>query len=569
MNYRRDQNFAAADATERPSRLARRRRWVWRFAGCLLTALGSADLPSWAGEQTITGSQENQSSEQDRSTDKPIFQELMPNVTPEMWQALADLDAWPPAERVVMRILDRLSVLSKASWQRLPQVARSAENSERWPNTAPSPGTALVLRGKALGGQSIRLTPDMAEAFQRPSYYLVKVEVPTPLPVDSGERSDSLVVGVLVPRLPRHWQVGAPMQEPVVLQGLVLSYLSPSSFSQSNLAALFSTAATAEPPEVWPLLAASRVRWYPSQANGALKVSESHVCLSQCGFDLGLFEQVQLNSEQSFLPEEQELFTEFFRAVKRLQDTDQAIPVAAAWDVVDVVRRPQDYLGQCVPLTGTVRRVTPVLVESADVAERLGSERYYQLDLFLKLGNRQLNFLVPKGKQTGTESEKKMTIRGEFGVTVLLDHLPEALADYEPGESLHADVELPGFFLKQWRHTTLASQAVSDHVRKPNPIFVGLADRLEVRRMSPLVAVDYGAVLFFAGLVGLTAVLLITNRVLAHRPSHLKSRDEARGARGVEPDVIDWTRLAEQEREEPTESSPESNDIGPFPDSPP
>ena len=476
---------------------------------------------------------------------------LFPGVTPAMWQALKALQHWPAEERTVMRILSRVPSISERSWQRLPHVPVTQagdEPAERKVLACPQAGEVLEMSGVAVRVHAIALSGNVAQSFQQKHYYLVDVAIPEVVAaVDDGTATDQppndtkssqpceRLVGVLVASVPRNWKTGAEIREPVFFRGLVVAQL------QQGLGGKVSE-------QDYPVLAANRMQWYPSELNQEHRVEAGHLLLARAGFDVGLLDRVRLNTQQAITSDEQDLFVEFFRAVKNIDRSPIAVVPESDWDVVDLVRYPQKFLGHCLNVVGTVQRITPVLVESPEMAARLGCERYYQLDVFLPLGNRQLKFVEPpspgkRDDRVGSEPSPpvpEMTIQGGFGITVLLDQLPDGLSG---GDDVgqRSDIEVPCFFLKQWRHSTIATQAVSKRIKKPNPIFVGLSRHVAIKDVAPAPAMDRGVSIFFSVLAVLGLVLLAMN--------WWSKRVGKRGLRPTETETItdlDWEKLRGQ-----------------------
>jgi hypothetical protein len=183
--------------------------------------------------------------------------------------------------------------------------------------------------------------------------------------------------------------------------------------------------------------------------------------LKQAGFPVALLSQARNGTVQAFVEEEHELF---IRLAETLQQLEVRPPQARPrpFDLLAALQTPVDYRGRYVQVQGHVRRILPLQVTSAAMRQRIGQEWYYQVDLFVSTDHKQ--FLL-------TDSQGQVQIGGTWGITLILFALPEVIRDAEP----HERISIPGFYLKNWSHKTIETRAVSDELRRPNPVVFGIA----------------------------------------------------------------------------------------------
>jgi hypothetical protein len=178
-------------------------------------------------------------------------------------------------------------------------------------------------------------------------------------------------------------------------------------------------------------------------------------------------------------------------------------------------------------VTGELRRITPVAAHPGKLEEPL--YRYYQLDLFVPLGNQQILL--------GNDGDREpVRFAGSFGITVLLTELPASLEQAR----LPVKIRVPCFFVKTWNHKTLATLQVSNELRKPNPVFMGLASRVQVVQASSATAALWWLPAFWGGLAILLAGLFFWTRgretsfLARDREKPAPDLDEVLGGREVE-----------------------------------
>ncbi len=425
------------------------------------------------------------------------FRSLTLDVTEEAWMELANRRQWQPDDLTALRIINRLTNTSDAVLEAHASQVKSS-NFEIAQDPTRFAGTVSRLQGRATQYDPVPLPLELVNQFNFESYYLVEVAM--------DDSSQTAVVAV--PTIPKSWERLDRLSEPITCLACFL----------------MTGIKDGQPRGVW---AAPRVRWMPESEHPAAGVGRDQVLLARHGLDLGLLDSARHNSARAFLREEQKLFVEFMQAVTNIDDAVAAgrtsLPaVAPPWDLVQSIREPTSMAGTLVPVAGTVRRITPVKIQSAEIRERLGLEQYYQLDVFLSLGNRRLRFV--------DEDDREVVIQGRYGVTVILSQLPAALR-----ETVRQipQIELPCFYLKQWRHVTPASQEVSEDIRKPNPILVGLPSQLKVLQGTARVSINSFATAFFACFLLVLAGLVWWNVSRGRRRSETSQTDEADAIRGL------------------------------------
>jgi len=108
-------------------------------------------------------------------------------------------------------------------------------------------------------------------------------------------------------------------------------------------------------------------------------------------------------------------------------------------------------------------------VNEKDVNERFGIDHYYQVDVFVPLGNLVIQLRKP---QTGKDTP---TFTTSFPVTVCALRLPAGLRE---SENLSEDVIIPAVFFKVWSFRSAYVGAFEAGQRQPSPMFVAKMPQL-------------------------------------------------------------------------------------------
>jgi hypothetical protein len=362
---------------------------------------------------------------------------------------------------------------------RLPRMGR--ENIERWRQpavmwdqlaAAPADHRAKVfhLSGRAKRAERHKLLAEQVELFEFNHYYRVSVAL-------DGAPYEALVAAR---RIPAAWPLDAPIDEPAEADGLFLK--------------VGDTAA--EPAQL--IFAADRIAWYPDRADPAGHIGSSQLALAKAGMDLGLWDDIRDAKDHALTAADREGFYQLLSVVGRA-DAGQLRPaIDQALSVVPLLEKPAEHFGDILPVQGIARRVMKVPVSDADIQSRFGIDHYYEIDLFVPLGDAALQF----GKDpTG---EKNAVYRNTFPTTLIVRDLP---ADLREGENVHEQVRADGVFFKVW--TYKSSYATRFGQLQLAPLFIA-----HQPRVVPVVTTVHWVtaslvVVAFALAIGVTGVIVL------------------------------------------------------------
>ncbi len=346
----------------------------------------------------------------------------------------------PGEDDVLAKILYRYSRLG------LDNFERWRKEDVSWDQLAAAPGDyraeIFALRGRAQRVEEHPLLPELAELVEFDKYYRVTLAID-----DSPYRTL-----ICTRHVPAAWKVGEPIDERAAADGLFLK---------------LGAADTNDPLLIF---AAGRVAWLPDRTDPTAHVGPDQLALASWGFDIGLWDDVRAGNGRGLGDADREAFYQLLATLGRarpesLQQTGKALDVSL--DVVPLLEQPQAHHGDFLPVQGVARRIMKVPVSDQDVRRRFGIDHYYEIDLFLPLGDKTLRF----GKQVA--GEEQPLYANAFPATLIVRSLPPGL---EEGDNLNETVHASAVFFKLW---TYRSAYTSKFGRvQPAPLFLAIQPRV-------------------------------------------------------------------------------------------
>lgn len=349
----------------------------------------------------------------------------------------------PGEDDVLAKILYRFSRFG------LENVARWRKTGVTWDQLAAAPSDYraefFAFHGRARLVEEHKLIPDLAELFEFDKYYRVTIDL-----ADSPYRA--LVCTLHVPQA---WKRDEPIDESVAGDGLFLK--------------LGGTEGT-DPQLVF---AAGRVAWLPDRADAAQGIGPDQLALAKWGFDAGLWDAVREANGAGLGYADREAFYQLLAALAKAKPGELRRQGAAPVDVVSLLERPKEHHGAFYPVRGMARRIMKVPVGDRDVRQRFGLDHYYEIDLFLPLGDKTLRF----GKDAS--GEKNPVYANSFPATLLVRELPASLRE---GDNLDHQIAADAVFFKLWSYQ---SGYTSQFNRlQPAPLFVAIRPRVVVVKQT-------------------------------------------------------------------------------------
>ena len=210
---------------------------------------------------------------------------------------------------------------------------------------------------------------------------------------------------------------------------------------------------------------ASRLAWFPDQPDEAFGVTDDHVYLASLGMDFSLFDTVRERNRRSVDRDERECFYQLLAAVDRAEEDEFARRASSDFDLAPLLQQPQQHHGDLLTIVGTARRITRVVVGDEDIQQRLGINHYYQIDLFVPLGKKQV---VRLGRSDN--AQQSPTFANSFPVTACVRELPPGLAE---GDDLRQEIRIPAVYFKLWAYRSQFVSSFDQRQLQISPLLVG------------------------------------------------------------------------------------------------
>lgn len=443
----------------------------------------TATLTVWvfAGGTTVVGaSQPENPSLQETPTDKPAADAAKPVVKPMPlgegtvlpWNRPSDDAPKPPVkplsspqemlelfsidESQIDQLVDGrplhpdedetlLKVLFRMPYFGLDRIEAWRRTDVTWSQLASDPAAyrmdVFKMDGRATFVHRAGLPAETATRLEFDHYYQVRFQ-PTGAPNP---------VLVCCRKIPDAWQCEAAMDERAGFYGLFLK--------------------TGDRGDQHPQLvfAAERMAWMPDRVEAEKGITASHVILGGLGMDIGLFDSVRDTNRKPLIAEDHECFYQLLAAVGRGDPSALYRQKEGTFQLEPMLTRPQAQQGRLFTLTGTARRVQKIMVDEEAVQQRIGIKHYYQIDMFVPLGNEEVRL----GKDRDDSEAPVFTNRYPVHCDVL--RLPEGL---EEGDEVNQTVSIAGFYFKLWAYKTSYVSAHDRSQRQLAPLFVATTPRL-------------------------------------------------------------------------------------------
>jgi hypothetical protein len=301
----------------------------------------------------------------------------------------------------------------------LDNVERWRKKDVSWDQLAAAPAEhraeIFPVRGRVKQVARQKLLPELAELLEFDHYFRVTLEI-----VDSPYQAI-----VLTRTIPAAWKIDEPLDERAAIDGLFLKLGDE----------------TAEKPQL--LFAAQRIAWLPDKAAADKGIGAPQVALANLGFDVGLLDDVRASKLAAPGDLDREAFYQLLSTMGQPGARQLQATGPDPLDAVPLLKSPGDHMGEVLRVRGRVHRVLKVPVEDKDIQRRFGIDHYYEVDLFVPLGDTSLRFgKDPKG-------EKNPVYSRTFPLTLIVRKLPPGLPE---GEKATEVVRADAVFFKVWTY---------------------------------------------------------------------------------------------------------------------
>lgn len=383
---------------------------------------------------------------------EPTPRELLVDVSDDDLAILASDSQLELSQPTVLRVLRRLAQIDYAI------LARLAEPSFTPEDPATLPGRLFSLEGQVSEIRGVDVPPIADRPESGFKAFLLQLK-----------GTDGTSCWVAACEIPNAWSEGTDLNLHAACDGYFLKWVDHDGTKT-------------------PLFATRRMAWRP--ASSAEGVSEDLVRLGRAGIDVGLLDWVRARVGQKLERGETMALLQLIAKSKQVFVDRTELPEL---DLVELLQNSRGKEGTSARMVGTVDRITPIDVSDNPYARWLGIERYYQLDMFVSIGNRRINI-------TDKSQGDPLTFEFDYPATVIVAELP---AELQHGQAAGTLVEMPVVFYRLWSFPTIMSQRVDPDRQQVAPLFVGGAPKVisaSPRAFSTSVAVLVGALVVGIGL---------------------------------------------------------------------
>jgi hypothetical protein len=220
--------------------------------------------------------------------------------------------------------------------------------------------------------------------------------------------------------------------------------------------------------------------------------------------DVSLFDDVRSRNRRSIGNQERDCF---YRLLELLGKNQEGVPIKPGpIELTTLLRSPATHHGDYLEMRGTVRRITRIEVPDKDLQLRFGIRHYYQLDLFLPLGDKTIHIKL------NPDDEHGLKFTNQFPLVACVRQLPPQLVAAQQqleqgtyaGTMLNESIMLRGFFFKIWGYSSSFSSADDKPRRQLSPMILAFEPKMVNRddqRDSPMgIALSVGFAVLLLGI---------------------------------------------------------------------
>ncbi|MFM8252205.1 MAG: hypothetical protein ACKOBW_11465, partial [Planctomycetota bacterium] len=341
--------------------------------------------------------------------------DLIVNVEPSQWEMLRDGRGWhADEEETLTRVLYRLPIIGPNDSYRL------ARPVESWPNfpgeLALQRGDMVRFRGRVQRVRRVELIPEVATRFQFDHYFAVTMQ-PT---------GESFQVIIYARQVPEAWSLEKELDEPAGVEAVYLKSRDAAATEERHF------------------FAAERLAWFPEKAGELPGVISDWILLARLGMDIGRLDDIRKRDGSPLENADTACFYEMLTAAGQGTAADWA--VAPEFDLVPFLQHPQQQHGKLARVSGRVKRVTKIVLSSSEIQDRYGLDHYYEVDLMVPLGNREIR--LPRNAQ----DKEAPVISNSFPVVCCVLDVPPRLRELAENASINEDMTIIGFNFRLWSY---------------------------------------------------------------------------------------------------------------------
>jgi len=380
---------------------------------------------------------------------------------------LFDGDAISDNERpIIMRVLTKLQRLQYEDEQEWSEPAN-------WTNLLEEPGKHRG-RLKKFSGQvtlieKLALSEKDSLTYEIDHFYRLTVKT----------ENAPYLCEVLCRVIPHGWQLFEPVNYSVMLNAVFLKQ-GPSKEDAATM-----------------LFVAERPQWTPKTAAEIPELPGDCVFLASLGIDVGRISDLRRTNKQALLSRDTEAFYQSLAnlsAAKRAEVVEKAEPTL---DLAALLVSPAEHQGELMMVKGTARKISRVLVTDREIQTRFGIHEYFQIDVFLPVGDQTIVL--------GDDAESSPSFSSTYPSTVCVLKAPPELAKFaeqatERGELINETISIPAMYFKLWAYKSRYVAEFGEEQRQWAPLFIGMTPEVieDRRAFSPWIGVAAACLFVFA-----------------------------------------------------------------------
>jgi hypothetical protein len=338
----------------------------------------------------------------------------------------------------LMYLADRFNTPLLDAWR-----ARGATWEKLLADPPSQQAEVLRLRGTATKIERVEVLPELQRRFDLKYYYRVDF-------VDDGHPSAPPHCILFVRDVPAELFDGkkdvVDLSEPIGVDGIFVKRVKPEDVKLEDR----------EPSFVF---VSRRLGWYPNTTSTRLDEPKSQGLLAQNGFDIGLLESIRERNGRPLDDGDGDLdaFYGMMAAANKASES-KALPPASPLQLETALTQPKALAGRFVKLKGIARRVTEIGDLSPAVQNWLGTDHYYEIDMFVGVDK-------PVSIKQSSGDETPLKFGYEYPITICTTRLP---AELKPSEKILEHIAVEGFFYRLWAYDS--DYATGAHRKQLSPL---------------------------------------------------------------------------------------------------
>ncbi|QDU92693.1 hypothetical protein [Lignipirellula cremea] len=330
----------------------------------------------------------------------------------------------------------------------------------------------FTIEGTATQIDQIPFDDRRAMVFESPVYYRVHIQT-----------DDAPYTAIVYLReIPTAWKIGEPTAYHVRTDALFLKIGDTAATTDDTLELLF---------------VGVNIGWFPQAVEEHASLRPELLYLSRAGFDVGQIDTIQRQNGQPLVAADREAFYQMLAAARDADGKEFQQLMAPEVDLGGLLTAPQEHHGEIALVRGTARKITRIVVDDADIRKKYGIDHYYQINIFLPLGE--------KSVVLGKNAENAPVYQGHFPAVVCVTEVTpslaaEALQAEANGKIVNEEIAIPAIFFRLWSYPSDYVKQYDPNGRQPAPMFIGRRPELVplAAPMSPWVGIGIGTIFVVA-----------------------------------------------------------------------